>query len=154
LRALTHNEHIRGMSQSASPEAPESFAVRSDSAPTGDILPTVLRTVHLAGHEWFDVSYRLMAKERREPTAGAAVMISRILDLMYIQMLRLWATSRSHDGPATDPTPPSTGRSPGTTAARRGSGGTNTSPADQRGPGAALRNSAFVRCPDPRAALA
>ncbi len=34
-----------------------------------------------------------MAKERREPTPGAAVMISRILDLMYIQMLRLWATS-------------------------------------------------------------
>jgi AraC-like DNA-binding protein len=27
------------------------------------------------------------------PTPGAAVMISRILDLMYIQMLRLWATS-------------------------------------------------------------
>jgi AraC-like DNA-binding protein len=163
------------MSQPASPEAPESFADRPDSAPTGDVLSTLLRTVHLAGHdvtetaadppsrwvqrddmgavhlveggevqvevagaeahilragdvawltgtfvhdgatsnrllaalpdviaferlrergyEWFDVSYRLMAKERREPTPGAAVMISRILDLMYIQMLRLWATS-------------------------------------------------------------
>ena len=180
------------MSQSASPGAPESFAVRPDSAPAGDVLSTILRTVHLAGHdvteiaahppttwvqradvgavhlveagevhvmveatepyvlragdvallpawahalrvtepgtrwltgtfvhdgatsnrllaalpdviaferlrergyEWFDVSYRLMVKERREPTPGAAVMISRILDLMYIQMLRLWATS-------------------------------------------------------------
>jgi AraC-like DNA-binding protein/quercetin dioxygenase-like cupin family protein len=181
------------MSQPASPEAPESYADRPDSAPTGDVLSTLLRTVHLAGHdvtetvadpptrwvqrddmgavhlveggevqvevagaephilragdaallpagrahvlrvtgpgtrwltgtfvhdgatsnrllaalpdviaferlrergyEWFDVSYRLMAKERREPTPGAAVMISRILDLMYIQMLRLWATS-------------------------------------------------------------
>jgi len=181
------------MSQSASPDAPESFAGRPDSAPPGDVLSTVLRTVHLAGHyvaettadppaasvqrddmgavhlveagevrlevagagprvlgagdvallpagrahllrvtgpgtrwltgtfvhdgaasnrllaalpdviaferlrergyEWFDVSYRLMAKERREPTPGAAVMISRILDLMYIQMLRLWAAS-------------------------------------------------------------
>ena len=30
------------------------------------------------GYEWFDVSYRLMAKERREPTPGAAVMIARI----------------------------------------------------------------------------
>jgi len=45
------------------------------------------------GYEWFDVSYRMMAKERRDPTPGAAVMISRILDLMYIQMLRVWATS-------------------------------------------------------------
>jgi AraC-like DNA-binding protein len=181
------------MSQPARPGAPESFAARPDSAPAGDVLSTLLRTVHLAGHdvtetvanppttwvqrddmgavhlaeggevqvevagaephalragdvallpagrahvlrvtepgtrwltgtfgydgaagtrllaalpdviafeglrergyEWFDVSYRLMAKERREPTPGAAVMISRILDLMYIQMLRVWATS-------------------------------------------------------------
>jgi AraC-like DNA-binding protein/quercetin dioxygenase-like cupin family protein len=44
-------------------------------------------------YEWFDVSYRMLAKERSEPTPGAAVMISRILDLMYIQMLRLWASS-------------------------------------------------------------
>jgi AraC-like DNA-binding protein/quercetin dioxygenase-like cupin family protein len=181
------------MSQHARPGLPESFAARPDSAPTGDVLSTLLRTVHLAGqdvteivaqpptswiqrddvgavhlveggavrvevvaaeprilhagdvallpagrahvlhvtepdarwltgtfvydgatgnrlltalpdviaferlrergYEWFDVSYRLIAKERREPTPGTAVMISRILDLMYIQMLRLWATS-------------------------------------------------------------
>jgi AraC-like DNA-binding protein len=58
-------------------------------------LPDVIAFERLRerGYEWFDVSYRLMAKERREPTPGAAVMISRILDLMYIQMLRLWATS-------------------------------------------------------------
>jgi AraC-like DNA-binding protein/quercetin dioxygenase-like cupin family protein len=181
------------MSQPESPNAPETFAARPESASTGDVLSTVLRTVHLAGHdvtensvdppatwaqradmgavhlveggevqaevagaeprtmhagdvvllpagrphvlrvtgagsrwltgtfgydgatdnrllaalpdviaferlrdrgyEWFDVSYRLMVKELRQPTPGAAVMISRILDLMYIQMLRLWATS-------------------------------------------------------------
>ena len=58
-------------------------------------LPDVIAFERLRerGYEWFDVSYRLMAKERREPTPGAAVMVSRILDLMYIQMLRLWATS-------------------------------------------------------------
>jgi AraC-like DNA-binding protein len=58
-------------------------------------LPDVIAFERLRerGYEWFDVSYRLMARERREPTPGAAVMISRILDLMYIQMLRLWATS-------------------------------------------------------------
>jgi len=181
------------MGQPASPGSPESYAVRPDSGTAGDVLSTMLRTVHLAGHdvteiaahpptaqvqrddlgavhlveggevhlevagakphilragdvallpagrahvlrvtepdtrwltgtfvydgatgnrllaalpdviaferlrergyEWFDVSYRLMARERHEPTPGAAVMISRILDLMYIQMLRLWATS-------------------------------------------------------------
>jgi AraC-like DNA-binding protein len=58
-------------------------------------LPDVIAFERLRerGYEWFDVSYRLMARERHEPTPGAAVMISRILDLMYIQMLRLWATS-------------------------------------------------------------
>jgi hypothetical protein len=45
------------------------------------------------GNEWFDVSYRMLAKERSVPTPGAAVMISRILDLMYIQILRVWASS-------------------------------------------------------------
>jgi hypothetical protein len=52
-----------------------------------------------------------MAKEGREPTPGAAVMISRILDLMYIQMLRVRATfTQSSPGwlragmdPGTDP---------------------------------------------------
>ena len=58
-------------------------------------LPPVIAFEGLRGrgYEWFDVSYRMMAKERRDPTPGAAVMISRILDLMYIQMLRVWATS-------------------------------------------------------------
>jgi quercetin dioxygenase-like cupin family protein len=39
------------MSQPASPDAPESFADSPDSAPTGDVLSTMLRTVHLAGHD-------------------------------------------------------------------------------------------------------
>ena len=58
-------------------------------------LPTVIAFEALRdrGYEWFDVSYRMLAKERSEPTPGAAVMISRILDLMYIQMLRVWASS-------------------------------------------------------------
>ena len=45
------------------------------------------------GYEWFDVSYRMMAKERNDPTPGAAVMISRILDLMYIQRANLSRTT-------------------------------------------------------------
>jgi AraC-like DNA-binding protein len=58
-------------------------------------LPSIIAFEGLRerGYEWFDVSYRLMAKERNDPTPGAAVMISRILDLMYIQLLRVWATS-------------------------------------------------------------
>src|SRR6266849_9720164 len=58
-------------------------------------LPTVIafEALRERGYEWFDVSYRMLAKERSEPTPGAAVMISRILDLMYIQMLRVWASS-------------------------------------------------------------
>ncbi|HET9889466.1 MAG TPA: AraC family transcriptional regulator [Mycobacterium sp.] len=58
-------------------------------------LPPVIafKGLRERGYEWFDVSYRMIARERRDPTPGAAVMISRILDLMYIQMLRVWATS-------------------------------------------------------------
>lgn len=58
-------------------------------------LPTVIafEALRERGYEWLDVSYRMLAKERSEPTPGAAVMISRILDLMYIQMLRVWASS-------------------------------------------------------------
>jgi uncharacterized cupin superfamily protein len=39
------------MSQPGSPGSPESFAARPDSAPAGDVLSTMLRTVHLTGHD-------------------------------------------------------------------------------------------------------
>jgi AraC-like DNA-binding protein/quercetin dioxygenase-like cupin family protein len=57
-------------------------------------LPEVIafESLRLRGYEWLEVLYRELIKERQQPTPGAAVMISRILDLIYIQLLRLWAT--------------------------------------------------------------
>jgi AraC-like DNA-binding protein len=57
-------------------------------------LPEIIafERLRLRGYEWLEVSYRELIKERRQPTPGTAVMISRILDLIYIQLLRLWAT--------------------------------------------------------------
>lgn len=58
-----------------------------------DGLPAlvVLRNPEVSGLEWFDVSRRLLLKERDTPTQGSSVMISRILDLMFVQILRAWA---------------------------------------------------------------
>lgn len=42
-------------------------------------------------HDWLDVSCRLLAREVRDVQPGSAVMVSRILDLLFIQTLRAWA---------------------------------------------------------------
>jgi AraC-like DNA-binding protein len=57
-------------------------------------LPEVIafERLRLRGYEWLDVCFRELIKERHQPSPGAAVMISRILDVIYIQLLRLWAT--------------------------------------------------------------
>lgn len=41
---------------------------------------------------WLDVSTQMLMKEMTEPTQGSREMISRILDLLYIQVVRAWAT--------------------------------------------------------------
>jgi AraC-like DNA-binding protein len=41
--------------------------------------------------EWLEVSHRMLLIEMRSPTQGSAVMVARILDLLFIQMLRAWA---------------------------------------------------------------
>lgn len=56
-------------------------------------LPALVVLRHAEVHrlEWFDVSRRLLLKERDTPTQGSSVMISRILDLLFVQILRAWA---------------------------------------------------------------
>jgi AraC-like DNA-binding protein len=41
---------------------------------------------------WLDVSAQMLMKEKLEPTQGSAEMISRILGLLFIHVLRTWAT--------------------------------------------------------------
>jgi AraC-like DNA-binding protein len=41
---------------------------------------------------WLDVSAEMLMQEMAEPSQGSREMISRILDLLFIQVLRAWAT--------------------------------------------------------------
>lgn len=40
---------------------------------------------------WLDVSTEMLMKEKVSPSQGSAEMISRVLDLLFIQVLRAWA---------------------------------------------------------------
>jgi AraC-like DNA-binding protein len=47
---------------------------------------------------WLDVSAQMLVRETTSPSQGSAVMVSRILDLLFIQVLRAWAS-----GPDAEP---------------------------------------------------
>lgn len=51
----------------------------------------VLRGARGPALEGLDVARRMLLIERDTPTQGSAVMIARILDLVFIQILRTWA---------------------------------------------------------------
>jgi AraC-like DNA-binding protein len=41
---------------------------------------------------WLEVSAQMLVKETTDPSQGSLEMVSRILDLLFIQVLRAWAT--------------------------------------------------------------
>ncbi len=41
---------------------------------------------------WLEVSSQMLVKETTDPSQGSLEMVSRILDLLFIQVLRAWAT--------------------------------------------------------------
>lgn len=63
-------------------------------------LPAViiLRGVRDQALEWFDVCRRMLLFEMHSPSQGSVVMVARILDLLFIQILRAWAA-----GPDAEP---------------------------------------------------
>lgn len=64
-----------------------------------DLPPViVLRGLRGTSLQWLDLSCWLLMQEVTTPSQGSAVMISRILDLLFIQILRAWAA-----GPDADP---------------------------------------------------
>jgi AraC-like DNA-binding protein len=68
------------------------FAVDDAAAePVLNVLPpaTLLRSTQRS--QWLPLSIQLLVAEVSDPYPGAAVMVSRILDLMFIQTLRSWA---------------------------------------------------------------
>jgi AraC-like DNA-binding protein len=56
-------------------------------------MPTVieLRGIGAQSLLWLDVSWEMLRQEMTTPSPGSQVMISRILDLMFIHVLRTWA---------------------------------------------------------------
>lgn len=58
-------------------------------------LPAVidLRGAQNQSLEWLDVSTRMLMLEKLTPSEGSAEMISRILDLLFIQVLRAWSVN-------------------------------------------------------------
>ena len=57
-------------------------------------LPSVIE-LRGAGDQslvWLDVSSQMLVQETTSPSQGSAVMVSRILDLLFIQVLRAWAS--------------------------------------------------------------
>jgi AraC-like DNA-binding protein len=56
-------------------------------------LPAViiLRGARDQAFEWLEVSRRMLLFEMQSPSQGSAVMVARILDLLFIQILRAWA---------------------------------------------------------------
>lgn len=51
----------------------------------------VLRGAHGPALEGLEVARRMLLVEMRSPSQGSAVMVARILDLLFIQILRAWA---------------------------------------------------------------
>ncbi|MFL6072533.1 MAG: AraC family transcriptional regulator [Mycobacteriales bacterium] len=51
----------------------------------------ILRGAHGPALEGLDVARRMLLFEMQSPSQGSAVMVARILDLIFIQILRAWA---------------------------------------------------------------
>ena len=60
-------------------------------------LPAVIILRGGEGHslEGLEVARRMLLLEMQAPSQGSAVMVARILDLVFIQILRIWAASTS-----------------------------------------------------------
>lgn len=78
-----------------------SFLVEeSVAAPLLAVLPSVIVIRGTEqGLDWLPLSARLLAVEVTDPRAGSQVMVSRILDLLFIQALRTWADRGAVAGP-------------------------------------------------------
>ncbi|MCE5291528.1 MAG: AraC family transcriptional regulator [Nocardiaceae bacterium] len=69
------------------------FVLNNESAGTLlDVLPSAIR-VRAAGRPWLPLSLNLLLEELKPGRPGAGVMISRILDLLFIHALREWSST-------------------------------------------------------------
>ena len=87
FEVVTHGEGTRWLAGTFSCDI-------SSKADLVQSLPPVIRLPGAGDQSllWLDVSTQMLMKEMTEPSQGSREMISRILDLLFIQVLRSWAT--------------------------------------------------------------
>jgi AraC-like DNA-binding protein len=75
------------------------YVEENPAAPLLAVLPPV---IVIRGAElelpWLSLASQLMSLEVGDPTAGSRVMVSRLLDLVFIRALRTWAARSGTDG--------------------------------------------------------
>jgi AraC-like DNA-binding protein len=72
---------------------------------SGVLAPKLLKVlppmIHLVGSthaplEWLQLTARYLVEETRQPSPGSAIIIERLLDLFFFQVIRTWAARSSH----------------------------------------------------------
>ncbi len=62
------------------------------------LLAALPPIIHVCGTpDWLDTSVRFLVMEAQNLRPGSALMISRLVDLLFVQSLRVWADRRDHD---------------------------------------------------------
>lgn len=62
------------------------------------LLAALPPIIHVRGAPaWIDTSVRFLVEEAQNLRPGSTVMISRLVDLLFVQTLRAWANRRDHD---------------------------------------------------------
>jgi hypothetical protein len=65
------------------------------------LLPDVLHIPASRANAGLDATLRLLAHELAHPQPGAAAVLNRLVDILLVQVLRIWlATSATRPGPA------------------------------------------------------
>ncbi|MFD5180222.1 cupin domain-containing protein [Nocardia sp. NPDC058379] len=97
-RGLTTADTFRRVGDLADPAAPRwvtgTFEVEEVIAdPLLSVLPAVVLIRAGAERDWLTLSLQLLVVEITDARPGAGVMISRILDLLFIHALRAWSAA-------------------------------------------------------------
>jgi AraC-like DNA-binding protein len=63
-----------------------------ESSPLRSILPALIHLTHEQSRlgDWLDPTLKMLAHEARQPRPGTETLISRLLDIIFVQALRAW----------------------------------------------------------------
>jgi len=68
-------------------------------SPLRSILPALIHLRHEQSRlsEWLEPTLRMLAHEARQPRPGSETLISRLLDIIFVQALRAWIVSEPQE---------------------------------------------------------